>query len=226
MQLSKEQLNQIKDFVNTRGFTHIEVELEAIDHLASKIEALLEEKPDLSFDKALAKAHSSFGIWGLSSIEDSIKGGIKLKMKNRFLLSFKEILTSWQIIFIPLAIWVGYTILSFIPQTLYGIGFHLFFLFYGFLWAILAYSVYAKPIKKFNKRSMYVQLSGFGLYITQFLLGNGFALLTKEIYMEGTPFYKTIFVLGFVLTTFSGILSIKLMKWGIDHFQKSYIKYL
>ncbi|MFT6053419.1 MAG: hypothetical protein ACJASP_000301, partial [Roseivirga sp.] len=37
MSLTIEQIAAIKAFINKRGFTSIEVEMEALDHLASKV---------------------------------------------------------------------------------------------------------------------------------------------------------------------------------------------
>jgi hypothetical protein len=43
MSLTVEQITAIKAFINKRGFTTIEVEMEILDHVASAVEAKLEE---------------------------------------------------------------------------------------------------------------------------------------------------------------------------------------
>ena len=72
MPLTVEQIDQVKAFINKRGFNTIEVEMEALDHMASKIESLLEEKPDMNFDLAITKAHAGLGIFGFATFEEAI----------------------------------------------------------------------------------------------------------------------------------------------------------
>ncbi len=37
MTLNKDQIEQIKNFIHSRGFTHIEVEMEILDHVATAV---------------------------------------------------------------------------------------------------------------------------------------------------------------------------------------------
>ena len=53
--------------------------------MASKVEALLDENPTMNLDVAITKAHSSFGVFGLSSIEKSLQKLIDAKVKDMVL---------------------------------------------------------------------------------------------------------------------------------------------
>lgn len=83
MELTSEQLQEIKEFVLRKGFVYLDVQLEIIDHVASAIAELMQTNPQLDFQQALVKVHASFGIFGFSTIEDAISNGLSKKY-NRF----------------------------------------------------------------------------------------------------------------------------------------------
>lgn len=83
MELTTAQLQQIKQFVQRKGFVYLDVQLEIIDHVATAIAEKLEADPQLDFNQALVQTHASFGIFGFSTIEDAICKGLSKKY-NRF----------------------------------------------------------------------------------------------------------------------------------------------
>ncbi|MBB2147897.1 hypothetical protein [Pedobacter gandavensis] len=83
MGLTTAQLQQIKQFIQRKGFVYLDVQLEIIDHVATAIEEKMEVNPQLDFNQALVKTHASFGIFGFSTIEDAISNGLSKKY-NRF----------------------------------------------------------------------------------------------------------------------------------------------
>jgi len=226
MSLTVEQIAQIKAFINKRGFNTIEVEMEALDHMASKIEVLMEEKPDMNFDLAITKAHSSFGIYGLSTLEESIEGGLLQRFKNQF---FKELLSYFKStkIFIPVALTVmGYLLLTQYPPNDTGAFLQTGFLIYGFTLALIPYLLVRKRMKKWDKRSSFVKMSTYGLYITQFLFGQGFGLTTKLLYEHSSAAFPYVFIGGFVLTSLTVFINYHLMKWGIATVNEKWAKYM
>lgn len=225
MPLSKEQIGYIRDFIYKRGFTTIEVEMEALDHLASKVETILEKKPDLNFQLALTKAHSSFGIFGLATLEDSITGSIKMQYRKQFLDFLKSYFTSFNLLYLPLLVLLGYIVLHILPLGKFGTGLQTFFLFYAALWSIPVSIYYLKRARRWGKRSLIIHMSGYGLYITQFVCGYGFGIFTKMLFMEGVALYKPLFIVGFTLTSLSGLIAVRLMRWGIEWANQKFLKY-
>lgn len=76
MPLNKHQIEQIKQFIHSRGFTHIEVEMEILDHVASAVENKLEKDPSMSLERAIQEVHAGFGPLGFSTFEDSINKSV------------------------------------------------------------------------------------------------------------------------------------------------------
>ena len=92
MTLSKSQIEHIRSFINARGFVHIEVEMEILDHVASSVENLMEAEPELTLDEAIQKVHRSFGVMGFSSFEDEVKANLGKKI---FRLYRKQLWQHW-----------------------------------------------------------------------------------------------------------------------------------
>lgn len=224
--LTQEQIAAIRTFINKRGFNTIEVEMEALDHMASKIESLLEEKPDMNFDLAITKAHASFGVYGLSTLAESIEGGLLQRFKTQF---FKELLSYFNsskiLIPIGLAI-IGYFLLTQYPANDRGMLLRLGFLVYGFLLAIIPYYILRKGMKRWEKRSSFAKMSTYGLYITQFFFGQGFGVITQMLYEKESVVFPYVFIAGFVLTSLSVFINYDLMKWGIATVNEKWAKYM
>ncbi len=98
MSLTKDQLKEIKEFIHSRGFTTIEVEMEILDHVACAVETKLKEQPQLTTSKALAAVHASFGVLGFSVFEDDLQKSLSRKVKTVFLKQAATQLTSLNLL--------------------------------------------------------------------------------------------------------------------------------
>lgn len=65
-QLSKEEINTLFEFVESKNVKYRDVQFEIVDHLASAIEEEQTSNDKLSFDKALQEVYSSFPITGFA----------------------------------------------------------------------------------------------------------------------------------------------------------------
>ncbi len=69
-ELSQENLQEIYSFCKRKDIRYLDLRLELVDHIASRIEALWEKNPQLSFKDAFHKVYKSFGVFGLSEIAE------------------------------------------------------------------------------------------------------------------------------------------------------------
>lgn len=88
MQLSQQQLEEIKQFVLRKGFAYLDVQMEIVDHVASAIEERMEADPQLDFSKALQETYDSFGVLGFSTIADAMTNGLQKKYNRYFWQNF------------------------------------------------------------------------------------------------------------------------------------------
>lgn len=69
--LTKEQLKELKKFINSRGFREPLIVMEILDHFACLVEERLQADPALSLTEAMQQAHNSFGVMGFRPIADA-----------------------------------------------------------------------------------------------------------------------------------------------------------
>jgi hypothetical protein len=126
MKLTLEQINQLKQWISKRGFTHLDVQLEIIDHVACAIEEKLEKDPSKSLEVAFKEVHSSFGVMGFSSLEESISKRVQKQVWQYTWKGVLHIFTSYKICFLVL-----YTLLALQVFNFYTSYFNIFLLSTG-----------------------------------------------------------------------------------------------
>ncbi|SDA46792.1 hypothetical protein SAMN03080617_00553 [Algoriphagus alkaliphilus] len=118
MNLSPDQISALKKLISFKGYDEIDVQYEILDHVACRVEVLMEENPKLSLEEAFRKTHSEFGIFGFSDLEESYKKGIQKKFQSRYWAILRAFFTSYRVIYLFLLGWA----LNFISKnfTLFG----------------------------------------------------------------------------------------------------------
>lgn len=82
--LTKEQLIELKKFINSRGFREPLIVMEILDHFACLVEEKLEANPGMSLDEAMLQAHGSFGVMGFRTIADAADVERNKKLNREF----------------------------------------------------------------------------------------------------------------------------------------------
>lgn len=224
MPLTKEQLSEIRDFIYSRGFTHIEVEMEILDHVATAAENKLEENPDKSLTKAIHEVHSSFGVLGFSVMEDEFnKSFRKLSVK-----AFLDILFSYiyqKNALITLSIFIAFFLLGnrILPFE-NGLSYQIFYYALGVVTVTFNLATFRK-MNKWSKRSLVV--SSFSGYVAfAFLIfGQFFGSLTKIEVDSGMEMSSALFALFSTIIILNGLIFSNLLKWAFNWTNERYLKY-
>lgn len=168
MKLTKDQIEQLKKLISYKGYPKIDVQYEILDHVACKVEELVEANPKLNLPDAFQKVHASFGIFGFSELEESYKKMISQRLWSYYWTEVKQLFTSYRILF-PL----GLIIIFFQSSTLLQdskawILMMIGFLFFSFIWVVIRYW---NTHKKYRKYASYMasnsvfQLINFGVIV-------------------------------------------------------------
>lgn len=94
--LNKTELKELLAFIEHKGYTFVDVQLEILDHFACKVEELMTENPTLNLQGAMVQAHQSFGAMGFSEIEDSFDLGLQNKFVKSLPGDFWIFMKSWR----------------------------------------------------------------------------------------------------------------------------------
>ncbi|OEK05014.1 hypothetical protein [Roseivirga misakiensis] len=224
MSLTTDQIAQIKKFINSRGFTHIEVEMEILDHVASAVEDKLEQNPNISIEKAIREVHASFGIFGFSTIQDQKSAEFSRILKKQFWQELKSFFTAKRgginviillsmLILIQLKGYLGIYMVSYIPFLLVVL-------------ASLAIGISSHwKFRKWKRKSLMLTASLIPLYLFQPQMGNFISILTRNI-SETDPVLAGVFLMSssYVLLLLE-LSCYYTIQWGYKWTYDRYLKY-
>jgi hypothetical protein len=91
-ELTQEQITQLFDFTRKHYVEYYDVQVELVDHLASSIETEMEQNPNLSFEQALNKVFSGFGIFGFDGIAQTKGDAVAKQQRKLWQQKFLELL--------------------------------------------------------------------------------------------------------------------------------------
>lgn len=189
MKLSSDQINTLKKLISFKGYKEIDVQYEILDHVACRVEVLMEENPKLTLEDAFRKTHSEFGIFGFADLEESYKKGIQKKFQSRYWGSLRSFLTSYRLTYLFLLGWALYFAsknFTFFGERLTAPGWGIIAL----MITIIFYLIYFHKVgKKFKNYASFQHATSFtgGIHlIFQFVI-HGLRFFTgNEIPMELT----------------------------------------
>lgn len=164
MPLTSTQLSEIKDFIHSRGFTHIEVEMEILDHVASAVEAKLEASPNKSVTKAIHEVHAGFGPLGFSIMEDEFRNSFRKhyqSIRRSILTRYLLLKNVWMVLLAIICSYALSTILTNLPP-LFNLA--LLLILSTISWLSL-YFYFRRSFKTWRKKSLVLsnELSRIGL---------------------------------------------------------------
>ena len=94
MELTKEQLLQIDNYIFSCGIKFYDVRTEIVDHFANILEQKLDKNPDLDFKKEIDNIHRNFSDRGFSNL---LKEKTKSVQKKFYKQSLKHLITFFKL---------------------------------------------------------------------------------------------------------------------------------
>jgi hypothetical protein len=94
MELTKEQLLQIDNYVFVCGIKYYDVRTEIVDHFANILEQKLDENPDLNFKKEIQNIHRNFSDRGFSKLLEQKTKSVTKKFYKK---SLKHLITFFKL---------------------------------------------------------------------------------------------------------------------------------
>jgi hypothetical protein len=153
MTLTKEQIEIIKGLISKKGYQEIDVQYEILDHVACKIEDMIQENPQLSIEDAFSKVHASFGIFGFLELEESYIKAIYTKSNQYTWKALLNIWSSWRIILPILLTLIFFHLSSLVNEHLETSTMGFLIVFFSMILLLLA--LWYRPIivnsKKYRK---------------------------------------------------------------------------
>lgn len=92
-QLSKEQIDEIFNFVKSKYVRYVDLQYELVDHLASAIEDEMKKDTKLSFSSALSKVYARFPVTGFTHFVAEKQVALTSYWRRRWFQAFKSYFT-------------------------------------------------------------------------------------------------------------------------------------
>lgn len=94
--LTKAELGILMDFIRSKGYHYVDVQLEILDHFACKVEELMSSDAGMYFNRAIDLAYASFGEAGFGSVAASYELNLQIKQINKFPADFLQFVKHWH----------------------------------------------------------------------------------------------------------------------------------
>ncbi|MFY0592401.1 hypothetical protein [Roseivirga sp.] len=224
MSLTPDQIDQIKKFINSRGFTQIEVEMEILDHVAAAVEDKLEQNPKTSIQKAIQEVHASFGIFGFSTIQDEKTIHFNRLIKRQFWTDIKSFFTLKRgginaIILLSILILTqlrGHISIDLIRHIPF-----LFAVVASLSLGIISHFKY----KKWKRRSLMLSAAVIPLYLFQPQFGNFISIISRELYESNAQLAGIFLISSSYVLIILELACFYTMQWGYRWTYDRYLKY-
>jgi hypothetical protein len=102
MKLSAEEIQQLFVFTEKKYVRYYDLQMELVDHLALSIEELMCRDKKLSFEEALQKVYSNFGIFGFAKVVQEKEQQVYKKSKRLLYAEIRKFFRWPEITFVAL----------------------------------------------------------------------------------------------------------------------------
>lgn len=217
MKLSPSQISTLKKLISYKGYPEIDLQYEILDHVACKVEVLLEENPSMGLDDAFRKVHSEFGIFGFSDLAESYTKSIERRYRRFFWEEIKLLFTSHRIIYLAaigfILYWLNVNTRPFGYELTLPVWAVLFF-FAGLFYIIASYYRVNKSLKNYVA---FKSTNNFMVILNLFMQLNiyGLRFFENPDYVIDFTFKGVFMALGLLLIAIS-FLSIFLLPRVLD----------
>ena len=214
MKLTPHQLDYIRSFINKRGFTALDLQVEIIDHVACRVEDILTKNPAVSFEEAVARTHREFGVFGFSTLEEAMMESLTRKYTNEFALELKQWFSFPTVLLVG-----GFAILLF--QLFLVVAINWLIGFFGFIYLALTIGVivYHFKLQRRYRKMMIMRVTNSFVFLPTLLLQFGGGL--SELPQSAGPLWlhAGLFTAIILLFAFLFAASFRLTRFAIRQCQ-------
>lgn len=224
MPLNPEELDFIRQFVKSKGYTSLEVKQEMVDHLACVAEESREAGSEESMPSIISKYHASFGIFGFSDWEQGIIKQAQRKVYRQLGAIAAEVLRSKEMVYVlfafALAWMIGTYLISFTQLTnTYRMSYWLVYGGFLFVW-FGKYRTFKKALHlpALATESLTIQVVA-GFFIVMQLMADGMGTLTGYLAISGHVLAIPVYAFGMAWLTFGFLVWLRSLAWSSKFIQ-------
>ncbi|MCG1035010.1 hypothetical protein [Polaribacter sargassicola] len=154
MELSKEQLLQIDNYIFSYGIKYYDVRTEVVDHFANILETKLDKNPDLNLKREIENIHRNFSDRGFSKLLEEKTKAVQSKFYKN---SLKHLITFFKLPKIIVTVTLFYVL--FLLMNLFDDKENFFVSLYAVLLFIIVRIFYQYRKTKNNQKESFLVLN-------------------------------------------------------------------
>lgn len=222
MQLKKEELAFIEQFVKSKGYSSMEVKHEMLDHLACRVEEERLAGNTLPVEKIIKDYHASFGIFGFSDWEQGIIKQVQRKVFLFLPVLAMQVLKSKAMLYVVLAAVAGFTWGQFAQGQEWTDGMFYRFHFIGLylVFCLLFFTRYRRQVGGLFAFTESLTLGTVaGLFLIMQIMADGWGILLKYWSEQGDSNLPLWFALGLSWLSFGFFVWNKALDWALERYR-------
>jgi hypothetical protein len=187
MTLTVAEIQKIETFVKSKYVEYHDIQIELIDHLASAIEAELEQYPNQDFEKVLLSQYKNFGLFGFSDFVTERAKATYSQSRKKYWRHFFEFLKLQKFVYTILFFILTLLLVSNLKSDQYKYFVLPYLVTIALTAAIIFYKLKAEEKLKLLQKKyqpLWISMSGSLLNLNNLLLGEN---LRNEIF--GNPIF-------------------------------------
>lgn len=117
MQLTKEQIHEIDNYITACGIKYYDVKTEIVDHFASILETRLEKEPNLNLKEAIIEEHKKFSDKGFNRLLETKTKTTHNRFVKQTIINFKSFFKLPKIIITVFCYFLLYKMMQYFNNT-------------------------------------------------------------------------------------------------------------
>jgi hypothetical protein len=184
MQLSDAQIQYLFQFTEKKSVRWYDLQIELVDHLASRIEEEMDADKEIGFETALERVYKDFGLFGFSKIIQAKQAELQRSARKIWWQEVRAFFSWPKIILLALIVAVLWTLSQLLPPNFLMAGFLAAYIIasLGLLKNVFRYKKARRKLLLLQFGSTYISSTIFFYEILVFCIIDNVSALTFCIY--------------------------------------------
>jgi hypothetical protein len=116
-ELTKQEINRLYQYVNDKGVKYFDVQVELVDHIASKIEDQLDQLPDKPVDEVFQQTLKRFKKREFKQVVKEKEKQVRRQYRHYFWQNFKSFFSWPKVFFTAVLTWILFVFLQRVDES-------------------------------------------------------------------------------------------------------------
>lgn len=226
MKLRSHHINQIKEFLKAYNIDYVEVQMEIIDHIASKVEDELKRNPHADLDQLVLYNCGQIEEMGFDRMENSMKKSFNKRMMREFWKIYRSYVIGANVpvtlVIIAMLLTSRYIFKT--DNTAYSVG--EFASTVAISSTIVLTIIHFRIFKGWYYESLMLKRCTIPFAFMSYLYWYISVFVLKDMLSPASAWFWPIFLIVTLIFLVSAFVSVGLARWGYKWSHENYFKYV